>query len=210
MEPSLQTLLDELEAFGRENDARETERPRRMLNITPETGLFLSILVRAINARRILEIGASNGYSTIWLAWAAANTRGHLVTVERAADKAAMVRANLERAGLSEQVTVHEGDALDVIGTLTGSFDLIFLDADRPRYLDYYGPLLGLLRPGGLLITDNAVSHAGEMADFLARLRADRWLETVTVPIGNGEELTYKRQEWQPSAAPVAGRLGPG
>src|SRR5205823_4960240 len=81
MGPALARLLDELAAFGRANDARETERARRMLNITPETGQFLAILVRATGARRILEIGTSNGYSTIWLAWAADETDGHVTTI---------------------------------------------------------------------------------------------------------------------------------
>lgn len=193
MEAGLRELLDELAAFGRETDARETERARRMLNITPETGQLLAILVRATGARRILEVGTSNGYSTLWLAWAARDTGGHVTTIERAADKAAMARANLERGGLAGHVTVREGAALEIIAALAGPFDLIFLDADRPSYLAYAGALLPRLRPGGLLVTDNAVSHAHELTDFLARLKSDPALDSVTLPIGNGEELTYKR-----------------
>ena len=193
MEATLRELLEELAEFGRENDARETERARRMLNITPETGQLLAILVRAMGARRILEVGTSNGYSTIWLAWAARATGGHVTTIERAHDKAAIARANFDRAGLADVITLLEGVALDVLAGLTGPYDLIFLDADRPTYLAYAGALLPLLRPGGLLVTDNVVSHAHELTDFLARLRHDPTLDTVTVPLGNGEELTYKR-----------------
>lgn len=194
MEDALRDLLDELAAFGRENDERETDRDRRMLNITPDTGQLLAILVRATGARRVLEIGTSNGYSTIWLAWAARAVGGHVTTIERATHKVAMARANLNRAGLAPLVTIREGDARDVLAELSGPFDLIFLDADRESYLAYLDPLLALLRPGGLLVTDNVVSHAHEVAAFLARLKSDPRLDSVTLPIGNGEELTYKQR----------------
>ena len=193
MDQALQAFLDELAAFGRENDGRESARERRLLNITPDTGRLLAILVRATGARRILEVGTSNGYSTIWLADAARDTGGHVTTVERAADKAAMARSNLDRAGLGEQVTLREGDARAVLADLAGPYDLIFLDADRADYTAYLDRLLTLLRSGGLLITDNVVSHAGELVDFLARIKADERLDSVTLPVGNGEELTYKR-----------------
>jgi predicted O-methyltransferase YrrM len=189
----VQQVLDELAAFGRENDAHVTDRARRMLNITPETGQLLRILVRTMGARRILEIGTSNGLSTLWLAWATEETDGHVETIDSAADKHVMARANFERAGLADRISLHLGRALDVLADLQGPYDLIFLDADRASYLAYLPHLLRLLRPGGLLVTDNVVSHAAEVADFLARLRADGRLDTVTVPVGNGEELTSKR-----------------
>jgi len=193
MDEALADLLEELAAFGQENDARETDRERRMLNITPETGRLLAILVRVMGARQILEIGTSNGYSTTWLAWAARTTGGHVITVERSASKLAPARANLDRAGLTPMVSVREGRALDVLAGLSDPFDLIFLDADRESYLAYLHRLLPLLRTGGLLVTDNVVSHAHELGEFLAQIRGDAALESVTLPVGNGEELTYKR-----------------
>lgn len=193
MDEALRALLDELAEFGRRNDERETERERRMLNITPETGQLLAILVRAMGARRVLEVGTSNGYSTLWLAWAAQAVRGQVISIERAAHKAAMARANLERAGLASFVTIREGAALDALAGLSGPFDLIFLDADRENYLAYLEGVLPLLRPGGLLVTDNVVSHAHELVEFLARVKSDPTLDSVTLPVGNGEELTYKR-----------------
>lgn len=189
---ALLRLLDELAEFGRRQDAHETERSKRLLNVTPDTGQFLSILVRALRARRVLEIGTSNGYSTIWLAWAAHDIGGHITTIERSADKVAMARANLQRAGLGDGVTIQQGPALDVLSGMSDTFDLIFLDADRPNYLAYLGLLLPLLTPGGVLITDNVISHAGEVRDFLHKLKQDPALETVTLPLGNGEEVTYK------------------
>ena len=192
-EAAVRALLDELAEVGRENDARETERARRLLNIAPETGQLLAILIRATRARHILEIGTSNGYSTIWLGWAADQTGGHVTTIERAADKVAMAKTNLARAGLSDRVTLRHGPALEVLATLPGPFDLVFLDADRPNYLAYLDLLLPRMRRGGLLVTDNVRSHAHELGDFLHRLRHDPALETITVPVGNGQEVTYKR-----------------
>ena len=192
MEAALRGLLEELAEVGQRNDARETERARRLLNITPDTGQLLAILVKATRARHLLEVGTSNGYSTIWLAWAARELDGHVTTIERAADKAAMARANLERAGLAGRVTLREGVALDVLSGLAGPYDLIFLDADRPSYLAYLDLLLPLLRPGGLLVADNVVSHAHELQEFLRGLYDHPGLETVTVPLGNGQALTYK------------------
>jgi len=191
---TVEAVLAEVAAFGQANDARETERPKRMLNITPDTGQLLRILVRAAGAHRILEVGTSNGYSTLWLAWAATETDGHVTTLERAAHKVSLARTNFERAGLAPWITVREGVALETLATLTGPFDLIFLDADRPSYLAYANALLPLLRVGGLLVTDNVVSHASELVEFLARVKGDPALDSVTVPVGNGEELTYKRR----------------
>jgi len=186
-------FLDDLHALGAQHDAVEREHTRRLLNCGPEAGRLLAILVRATRAQRILELGTSNGYSTIWLAWAASATGGHVTTVDRAPYKIAMARTNLDRAGLADRVTIREAPILDVLHEEASPVDLVFLDADRTSYLAYFDPLATRLRPGGLLATDNVVSHASEVAAFLAHLRAHAALETVTLPVGNGVALTYKR-----------------
>src|SRR5215510_8134597 len=98
MDDRLTALLDELARFGADNDRRETERPRRMLNITPDTGRLLWILIRSARASRILEVGTSNAYSTIWLADAARASGGRVVTLEADAGKVALARARVTRA----------------------------------------------------------------------------------------------------------------
>lgn len=185
-------LLDELARFGAANDARETERPRRMLNITPDTGRLLWILVRQAHATRILEIGTSNAYSTIWLADAAREIGGRVTTLELDPGKVALARENLTRAGLADDVDIREGRAADTLAALDGPFDLVFLDADRASYAIYLALALPKLRVGGLLVADNVVSHAAELEDYLARVKADPALFSVTVPVGNGEEISYK------------------
>jgi predicted O-methyltransferase YrrM len=188
----VQRVLREVAETGRLNDAKETQRSRRMLNITSDTGQLLYILVCTMRAQRVLEVGTSNGYSTLWLSWAVSTTRGRVDTIESDTYKVVLARDNLDRAGLLQFVTIHEGLAIDVLSQLDGVYDLVFLDADRASYMGYVEPLLELLRPGGLLVTDNVVSHAHELTDFLSTLKTDPRLMSVTVPIGNGEELSFK------------------
>lgn len=192
MNDALLNLLETLARFGDENDARESERPQRMLNITPDTGRLLWIIVRALNATRILEVGTSNAYSTIWLADAARATGGRVTTLEIDPEKVAQARSNLASAGLGHVVDLRPGRALDTLAALPGPFDLVFLDADRSSYADYLDLVVPKLRIGGMLIADNAVSHAHELPDFLARVNAHPQLFAVTVPIGKGELVALK------------------
>jgi len=192
MDSTLTLLLEELARFGQDNDARETERPRRMLNITPDTGRLLWILIRATGATRILEVGTSNAFSTIWLADAARETGGRVTTLELNPGKITMARANLARAGLGDLVDIVEGPAANTLRGLPGPFDLVFLDADRGNYLTYLELVVPKLVPRGLLVADNVASHAGELQDYLARVKSHPALYSVTVPIGNGEEISLK------------------
>ncbi|HHA2819001.1 TPA: O-methyltransferase [Stenotrophomonas maltophilia] len=189
----LSELKDELTRLGVENDASEVERGRRMLNITPDTGEFLAVLVRFGVARRVLEIGTSNGYSTLWLAEAAAAIDGHVTTLEFAGDKVAMARANFARSGLAEHITLVHGDAGPwLVQAAEGSIDLLFLDSDRGQYAGWWPQLRRVLRPGGLLVVDNATSHAEEMEPLRALLEADVNFSTSLVPVGNGELLAVR------------------
>jgi predicted O-methyltransferase YrrM len=192
MDGALLALLEKLAVLGEDNDARETARPRRMLNITRDTGRLLWILVCATRATRILEVGTSNAFSTIWLADAARATGGRVTTLEVNPDKIALARANLTSAGLADVVDILEGSAAETLATLTGPFDLVFLDADRPSYLTYLELVVPRLRTGGMLVADNVTSHASELTDYLSRVKSHPQLFTVTVPIGNGEEIAVK------------------
>ena len=193
MTDSLATLKTELERFGEANDGSTAERPRRMLNITRDTGEFLSVLVRATLARRVLEIGTSNGYSTLWLAEAARATGGAITTVESSEYKAGLAAANFARSGLASLITLVHDDAGRLLQrSAQSAFDLIFLDSERPEYPGWWPRLRHVLRAGGLLVVDNAVSHAGEMAPFVALVKADHLFATSLVPVGKGEFLAVK------------------
>ena len=189
----LEVLKAELERFGEANDAAMNERPRRMLNITRDTGEFLSVLVRATLARNVLEIGTSNGYSTLWLAEAARSIGGSITTVEFADYKVRLASTTFSRSGLSPFITLVHDDAGHLLRQGdAGAYDLIFLDAERPEYSGWWPDLRRVLRPGGLLIVDNATSHAEQMAPFAALVKADPAFTTCLVPVGNGEFLAVK------------------
>ena len=189
----LAALKRELEAYGRHNDGATTERSRRMLNITRDTGEFLSVLVRASAARRILEVGTSNGYSTLWLAQAAAATGGGVTTLERSGHKVELASATFARSGLEPLITLVQDDAGAFLARCEPeAFDLVFLDSERSEYCGWWIFLRDALRPGGLLVADNATSHAAEMAPFIALVSADSAFTTSLVPVGNGEFLAVK------------------
>ena len=193
MTMQLSELKNELARFGAENDAHETERARRMLNITPDTGEFLSVLVRFGNARRVLEIGTSNGYSTLWIAEAAAAIDGHVTMLEYAADKVAMARDAFARSGLADRITLVHGDAGQWLAQAAdASIDLLFLDSDREQYAGWWPQLRRVLRRGGLLVVDNATSHAAQMEPLRALLDADQDFGTSLVPVGKGELLAVR------------------
>lgn len=190
MTESLQKLLLELEQFGLSNDGAIADRPLRMLNITRDTGEFLSVLVRTMNAQRVLEIGTSNGYSTLWLALAAKAIKGHVTTVELSDFKLALAAKNFERSGVASFITQINGEAGAVLRDASeSSFDLIFLDSERSEYLGWWPDIKRVLRKGGLLVVDNATSHSVEMESFVAMVSADHDFTTCTVPVGNGEFL---------------------
>jgi len=124
--------MAELEHFGRTNDTSTTDRPRRMLNITRDTGSFLAVLVTATLARRVLEIGTSNGYSTLWLASAARAIGGSVTTVELSEYKVGLASTNFARAGLAPFISLVHDDAGRVLERSgDGAFDLIFLTTPR-------------------------------------------------------------------------------
>src|SRR5439155_15662761 len=151
MDP-LNALLIELEQFGRANDGSTTERPRRMLNITRDTGELLAVLVRATMARRVLEIGTSNGYSTLWLASAARAIGGAVTTVELSEYKIGLATANFARSGLARYISrPHEAAGRVLQRSADGAFDVVFLDSERPEYPGWWPDLKRVPRPGGSL-----------------------------------------------------------
>jgi predicted O-methyltransferase YrrM len=193
MADPLKSLLAELEQFGKANDSSTSERPRKMLNITRDTGEFLAVLIRATLARRVLEIGTSNGYSTLWLASAARAIGGSVTTVEFSDYKVELASKNFDRSGFTAYISLVHDDAGRLLErSADATYDLIFLDSERPEYPGWWPNLRRVLRPGGLLVVDNATSHPREMAPFVALVEADTSFTTSLVPVGNGEFMAVK------------------
>jgi predicted O-methyltransferase YrrM len=172
---------------GVSHDAGKPDRLDRLRNLEPDTAALLALLVRATAARRVLELGTSNGYSTLWLADALRANDGRLVSVEIEADRSSQAADNLHRAGLRSVVDLRVGDAADVLKeSADEECDLIFLDAERPAYPAYWPDLVRTLRRGGLLAVDNVISHADQVAEFRALVTADARVTEALAPTGAG------------------------
>jgi predicted O-methyltransferase YrrM len=139
-------------------------------SLPPETARFLNLIARIGGCRELLEVGTSVGFSTLHLAWAAAENGGHVDTIEASEERQGEARRNIEEAGLASHVTFHLGDALGVLDQLRVSgrrFDLMFLDARKKEYVAYFERAQVLVRPGGIVMADNTRSHRERMADFV-------------------------------------------
>jgi predicted O-methyltransferase YrrM len=188
---SLGELLAELHAWGQDNDNVQDNRADKMLNLAPHTAQFMSILVRAGRRTRLLEIGTSNGYSTIWLAWSARQTGGKVWSIDRNAAKHALADANLRRAGLRERVELLTGDATQLVAGLPGPFDFVFFDADRLSAPAQLRLLLPKLASGTVVLADNALSHPEEIAGYLAAVRNLPGVDHLIINVGKGLSVAY-------------------
>jgi predicted O-methyltransferase YrrM len=182
-----QAIAAEVRRAGREHDSRQSDRLARYRNVEPETAALLGVLVRAMGAQRVLELGTSNGYSTLWLADAVQATGGHVLTLEIDPARTAEAQANLERAGLDAHVQCRtQGAAQALAEQPPDAWQFVFLDAERPQYAAFWPRLLNALEPGGLVAIDNAISHASELTAVRALIDADDRLTSSLVPVGAG------------------------
>ncbi|KEK23528.1 O-methyltransferase [Bacillus gaemokensis] len=192
----LESLLLELERYGEEHDSKKEKREEGLRNISREMGQFLSILVKGCSAKRVLEIGTSNGYSTLWLANAAEETSGHVTTVELASERVAEALVNFEKAKLRHRIDIHNQEAgafLDV--QVDRSFDFIFLDSERTQYMWWWENIKRILELKGILVIDNATSHAEELTEFIQMIEEDDTFETVLLAFQKGAFVARKKEE---------------
>jgi predicted O-methyltransferase YrrM len=189
----LEALLDDLHREGVEFDAPLADRTRRRRNLEPDSARLLHLMVIATGAGRVLELGTSNGYSTVWLADAVSANAGTMVSVDLDEGRLAEARENVDRAGFGDAVELRLEDAGAALsGSNPESWDMVFLDAERPEYPAYWSDLVRVLPPGGLLAVDNVLSHAEEVADFRTLVTADRRVTEALVPTGAGVLLVTK------------------
>jgi predicted O-methyltransferase YrrM len=169
------------------------DRLERFRNVEPPTAELLGVLIRAVGAKRILELGTSNGYSTIWLADAASVTGGRVVSVDVDAARTELARANLREVGLLEIVDLRVGDAGSLLGSSReGEWEFVLLDAERPAYAGYVGDLVRVLAPRAVLAVDNVVSHEHELVEFTSLIEAVDGLTQTVVPVGAGLRLAVR------------------
>ncbi|MFL6475518.1 MAG: O-methyltransferase [Nitrososphaera sp.] len=169
---------------------------QEMLAITADTGVFFSILLKAIKARRVLEVGTSVGFSTLWLAEAVGKNRGaRVITIELKPQKVDLALKNFKEAGVDKIIEIKQGVALDLLLKLKGKFDFVFLDADKENIIRYFDLVLPMVRIGGIIAVDNMLypdRFRSTMRKYARHVHSKPNIQSVTVPIGMGEEITIK------------------
>jgi len=200
----IQNVLSRLEKdIDYENSHRDEVPSEKRLNcISKNIGTFYNIMLKSINAKKILEIGMSVGYSGLWFADAImSNTKdGQIITIDREQFKIDNATRNFEEAGVSSLIKIREGEARKILHEIKEEFgenyfDFIFIDADKESYIEYFDLCLPLVRKGGIIAADNILfpERFNEMmADYLSHVRNNPNVQSVTVPIDNGEEVTIK------------------
>lgn len=203
MRENIRSVLKKLEkrAELEKSEKIQVSHDERMLAISSETGEFFNILLKAIKAKKILEIGMSVGFSTLWFADAILSNNGKIITIEENRDKIAMAKKNFEEAGVSAQIKIQEGKALQILHKLATSesdqqeFDFVFLDADKENNIEYFDLVLPLVRIGGIIATDNILypeKFRPEMKKFTEYIKSKPNVQTITLDLGNGEEISIK------------------
>jgi predicted O-methyltransferase YrrM len=186
----MRAVLERLTAEDADERARGLPQEVRARAVSPTTGQFLFALVAPQNACEVLEIGGSRGYSTIWLAAGARILGGKIVSLEHDPAKCEAWRRNLEEAGLSEWAELVEGDAKENLPAIEDVFDVVFIDAEKEDYEQYFRLARPKLEPGALVVADNVLSHEETLGAYSRSRQADPGLVSVTVPLDRGLELS--------------------
>lgn len=207
MKHEVRAVLDQLEARSSSEQLRLAELRRRggtsirdvagelMLDVGSDVGLLLNMLVKLSGAKRIVEVGGSVGYSTIWLAEAARATGGRVTSLEPDSSKLAQQRSNLEAAGLIDYVELRDDDAGVFLPELVGPIDLVFLDHWKELYVREFSAAWPKLRDGGMVVADNILvpaKNAALIRVYLNHVGSMPDARTTTLNVGDGVELTVK------------------
>ena len=183
-------VLTRLEAEDAAERAAGLPSAQRSRQVARTTGQFLFSLVVSGSSTRILEIGGSRGYSTAWLAAGARTVGGRVLSLELDPVKCEAWRRTIAGAGLQDCAELVEGNAHAILAELDGPFDLVFLDAEKDDYERLFGLVRPLLEPGAVVVADNILSHPDPLAHYAAARQADPTLESVTLPLDRGLEVS--------------------
>ena len=200
---SIYNILEKLEKQSTLEKSRKVNiSPEdRMLAITKETGELLNMILRLKNAKNMLEVGMSTGYSTIWCAEAIYEQTGKIITIEQNPNKIERAKENFQKAGISDIITIKQGLAMQILKELNlqkkykGFFDFVLIDADKENIIKYFDLILPMVSVGGVIITDNMLypeKYKQDMKKFSNYIKENPKLRTITASIGNGEEITIK------------------
>ena len=201
MNKKIQIVLKKLEKQSKIEKLRlkQVERQDRMLAITKDTGQFFDTVLTVTKSTKILEVGTSTGYSTIWFADAAIRNnpnKAKIITIEKNPSKILRAKNNFKDAGIAKYVEIKQGNAINILEKMgTKKFDFVFLDADKENLKKYFDLVLPLVKVGGIIATDNMYypkKYQKMMQEFSNYIQTKSNVQTVTTDIGNGEEFTVK------------------
>ena len=183
-------VLARLEAEDADERARGVPREQRARQVARATGQFLFAFVSPQTDCEVLEIGGSRGYSSIWLAAGVRTFGGRLLSLESDPAKVEAWRANVEEAGVADWADLIEGDAFETLPRIEDVFDVVFLDAEKEQYEQLFAEVRAKLEPGAVVIADNVLSHQETLGAYSRARQADPTLESVTLPLDRGLELS--------------------
>jgi len=190
LDDRVRAVLARLEAEDADERARNVPREQRARQVAPTTGRFLFSFVAPQTDCEVLELGGSRGYSTIWLAAGVRYLGGRVLSLENDPVKVEAWRANVEEAGLSDWAELVPGDAFETLPEIDDVFDVVFLDAEKELYERLFDEARDKLEPGAIVIADNVLSHEEVLGEYSRRRQADPTLESLTVPLDRGLELS--------------------
>jgi caffeoyl-CoA O-methyltransferase len=195
LDARVRAVLARLEAEDADERGREVPGAQRARQVARTTGQFLFALVAPQTDCEVLEIGGSRGYSTIWLAAGVRYLGGRVLSLEHDPAKCGAWRANIADAGLAGTAELVEGDAFETVPAIDDVFDVCFLDAEKGDYERLFALARPKLQAGALVVADNVVSHADTLAAYSSARQSDPTLESVTVPLDRGLELSVVLRE---------------
>jgi predicted O-methyltransferase YrrM len=190
LDARVRTVLQRLELEDAEERERGVPAAERSRAVARTTGQFLFAFVAPQWDCEVLEVGASRGYSTLWLAAGVRYLGGHVTSLESDPAKVAAWRTNIGEAGLDEWVELIEGDAVETLPGINDVFDIVFLDAEKDSYELLFQAARRKLEPGAVVIADNVISHADTLGAYVEARQSDPTVESVTVPLDRGLELS--------------------
>ncbi|MGZ8739049.1 MAG: O-methyltransferase [Gaiellaceae bacterium] len=190
LDDRVRAVLERLHQEDADERARGLPPAERSRAVAPTTGQFLFALVAPQLDCEVLEIGASRGYSTLWLAAGVRYLGGHVLSLENDPAKVAAWRANIAEAGLDEWAELIEGDAKQTVSEIDDVFDVVFLDAEKEDYEQLFQAARPKLESGALVVADNVLSHQDTLGAYVQARKSDTTVESVTVPLDRGLELS--------------------
>ena len=190
LDDRVRAVLARLEREDAEEREQGLPAELRSRQVAPTTGRFLFAFVAPQADCEVLEVGGSRGYSTIWLAAGVRLLGGRVLSLENDPAKVEAWRRNIAEAGLDEWADLVEGDALETLPAIDDVFDVCFLDAEKDDYETLFALARSKLEPGAVVLADNVLSHADTLGAYSRARHADATLESVTVPLDRGLELS--------------------